>query len=186
MGKSNTRVVARMGAGGEELGDPAQPGGRWASTLGLRVRKSSPGRGGGRSCMPGPGRSNGKLALPWDIGKGKTPQETSSPVDAEGKRGGGVQSPLCGDTSCSLAGTCLNTKQRILDHPAQSESSEDQVTGKFLAGLKDAICCSGEFSEEVGRGQGVLGAFTVKSCGNIFTAQLKHHFLLGACPDPST
>ena len=125
--------------------------------------------------MPGPGRSNGKLALPWDIGKGKTPQETSSPVDAEGKRGGGVQIPLCGDTSCSLAGTCLNTKQRILDHPAQSESSEDQVTGKFLAGLKDAICCSGEFSEEVGRGQGVLGAFTVKSCGNIFIITFKHH-----------
>ena len=106
--------------------------------------------------MPAPRRSNGKLALPWDIGKGKTLQETSSPVDAEGKWGGDVQIPLFGDTSCSLAGTCLNTKQWILDHPAQSESSEDQVTGKFLAGLENAICCSGEFSEEVGRGQGYI------------------------------
>ena len=123
---------------------------------------------------------------PLSASTSKIPQETSSPVDAEGKRGGGVQIPLCRGTSCSLAGTCLDTKQRILDHPVQSESSEDQVTGTFLAGLEDAICCSGELSEAVGRGQAVLGGFTVKSCGNTFTAQLKHHFLLGACPDPST
>lgn len=132
-----------------------------------------------RACKKQP---DGKLGH-WE---GKIPQETSSPVDAEGKRGGGVQIPLCRGTSCSLAGTCLDTKQRILDHPVQSESSEDQVTGTFLAGLEDAICCSGELSEAVGRGQAVLGGFTVKSCGNTFTAQLKHHFLLGACPDPST
>ena len=132
-----------------------------------------------RACKKQP---DGKLGH-WE---GKIPQETSSPVDAEGKRGGGVQIPLCIGTSCSLAGTCLDTKQRILDHPVQSESSEDQVTGTFLAGLEDAICCSGELSEAVGRGQAVLGGFTVKSCGNTFTAQLKHHFLLGACPDPST
>lgn len=129
-------------------------------------------------------------ATGWKVGaalghwEGKTPQETSSPVDAEGKWGGGVQIPLCGDTSCSLAGTCLNTKQRILDHPAPERVIGGLGYWKVPRGLRDAICCSGEFSEAVGRAQAVLGAFTVKSCGNIFTAQLKHHFLLGAHPDP--
>lgn len=122
----------------------------------------------------------------WKVGTlGRENTTRNFPSGCRGKAGGGVQIPLCGDTSCSLAGTCLNTKQRILDHPVQSEPSEDQVTGTPLAGLEDPILLQWEFSEE-GRGQAVLRGFTVKSCGNIFTAQLKHHFLLGACPDPST
>lgn len=59
-----------------------------------------------------------------------------------------------------------------------------RVTGKFLEGLGNVACCTGEFREEVGGGQAVLAVFTVKSSGNVFAAQIRHHFLLGAHPDP--
>lgn len=128
-----------------------------------------------------------KVGIPMEHLEGKTSQELSSPVDAEGKSRSAVQIPFWGGTSCFPAGTCLAAVKWILDrYPGivQSVSSDEQVTGRLVAGLGNAGCCSREFSEGVGRGQAVLTAFTVKSCGNAFTAQLRRHFLLGARPDP--
>lgn len=110
-GKSNAR--SWLGWGQREQGWETQPNlegmGKHLGQGGEKVLSRQGGRRElyARACKKQP---DGKLGH-WE---GKTPQETSSPVDAEGKRGGGVQIPLLNPIS-SLAGTYLNTKQRILD-----------------------------------------------------------------------
>lgn len=105
---------------GEQRGDPVQPERRWASQVGhclgpegekVFARREEE----GVVFQPVEEAAGWKVGIPMEHLEGKTSQELSSPVDAEGKSRSAVQIPFWGGTSCFPAGTCLAAVKWILD-----------------------------------------------------------------------